>query len=160
MTTTKTTITTTTKTTVTTTTTTTITTTIANYTGCNITGCRLKIAAHISQNQTYDTKDFTECINCGEAQYPNFPGYWSTFWHKEDFVVLTSAGYDCTGNPYNGDLIQCERFCLTDPTCVGFSRGRNVLDTTSGDCYLKNNIQFNRTYNYLTWQTVILNMTS
>ncbi|CAF4266616.1 unnamed protein product [Adineta steineri] len=129
---------------------------------CSITKCRSKIADSISRNDTYNTTNsFNECMYCMEAQYPNFPEDWSNRWYTQDILILTGAGHDCTGNPYYGNLTQCQMFCLRDPTCVGFSREKNLTDSNIlAECFLKNNIQLDQTYNSTVWETIVFNSTS
>ncbi|CAF1444380.1 unnamed protein product [Adineta ricciae] len=139
-------------------------TTVSNTTTvsqCNITACRVRIQSYIALNLTYDTINFAECNGCSRANFSNFPSDWSNRWYTVNFYIYSSSSVDCNGNPYTGDLPFCKKACLTDITCVGFSRAKNALDTDStADCYLKRNITVSRIYNDTTWQSVIFNSTT
>ncbi len=128
---------------------------------CNITACRSLIDYYILHNCTYNTTYIDRCIGCSYASSPNFPSDWFNRWNIQNFVIYSSAGQDCQGNPKTGNLRACQIFCLQDETCVGFSREKSVLDNDStGQCYLKNNIQLNQTPNDSTWHTIVFNTTS
>ena len=127
---------------------------------CNITACRLIIVGQIQNNSLYNTTDFSECNGCSSAAYPNFPEQFFHRWNIENFVIMSSYGQDCRGTPHTGNLTTCQLFCLSDPTCVGFSRKKNVADNDSNSqCYLKHNIQQNQSPNNAIWHTFAFNET-
>ncbi|UJR18448.1 hypothetical protein I4U23_005353 [Adineta vaga] len=143
------------------TTSTTVSTTTTSVPPCNVTACRTRIQSYIAQNWTYDTINFPECNGCSRANFSNFPSDWSNRWYIQNFYIYSSSSVDCVGNPYIGDLAFCQKACLTDITCVGFSRAKNALNTDStAECYLKSNITVSRIYNSTTWQTVAFNTTT
>ena len=127
---------------------------------CNVAACRAVISYYLSRNWAYDTTNFGECPGCLRATYPNYPADWSNRWYTLDIVIPTSAGQDCVGNPYTGNITTCQKSCLFDTTCVGFSRQKNVSDADStASCWLKNNIQSNQIISDSTWHTVAFNST-
>lgn len=127
---------------------------------CNISACQLIIIGQMKNNVSYNTTNFSECDGCSPTTYPNFPEQFFDRWNIEDFLIWSSAGHDCQGNPYTGDLPACQIVCLIDPTCVGFSRRKNVVDNDpNGKCWLKNDIQQSRSHNDGTWHTLAFNGT-
>ncbi|CAF1189620.1 unnamed protein product [Adineta ricciae] len=63
----------------------------------------------------------------------------------------TSSSTDCTGNPYTGNFKFCQKACLKDITCVGFTRAKSASDSNSNAaCYLKKNITGAGVYNSAT----------
>ena len=134
--------------------------TITSVPRCNITACRMQVQSYIVLNWTYDTINFHQCDGCSRANFSDFPPDWSNRWSIMNFFIRSSNDTDCTGNPYTGNVASCQKACLTDITCVGFSRAKSASDTdSSAACYLKNNITGTRVFNDTTWQTIVFNST-
>jgi hypothetical protein len=128
---------------------------------CSVTLCRAVISYYISRYWGYDTINFGECSGCLRTTFDNYPSDWSNRWYTLDILVPTSAGQDCSGNPYTGSVTTCQTLCLRDTTCVGFSRQKSVSDADStGQCWLKNNIESNQVMSDPIWQTIGFNTTS
>lgn len=78
-----------------------------------------------------------------------------------DFLIPSSAGHDCYATPRTITLQDCKRLCLINPTCVGFSRRKNVDDgDVSGECWFKNNVMVDQLWNHTDWHTFIFNTNS
>ena len=127
---------------------------------CDVTVCRIQIQSWLVKGWAYDSTHFGECNGCSQATNPNFPADWSNRWSIMNFFIPNANNTDCTGNPYTGNVASCQKACLTDITCVGFSRAKSASDTdSSAACYLKNNITGTRVFNDTTWQTIVFNST-
>ncbi|CAF1469857.1 unnamed protein product [Adineta ricciae] len=127
---------------------------------CNITACRMQIQSYIALNWTYDTINFHQCDGCSRANFSDFPPDWPNRWSIMNFHFYRTSDADCTGNPYIGNLKFCQKTCLKDITCVGFTRAKSAPDSNSNAaCYLKKNITGAGVYNSAAWQTIVLNST-
>ncbi|CAF1193301.1 unnamed protein product [Adineta ricciae] len=128
---------------------------------CDILACRSVISDYISRDWAYNTANFGECQGCTLAVYPNYPADWSNRWYTSNILIPSSAGQDCAGNPYHGNIIQCQTFCLNNMACVGFGRSKTAANNDSTQaCWLKNNTSLNQIINNSLSQTIIFNMTS
>ncbi|CAF1283640.1 unnamed protein product [Adineta ricciae] len=91
----------------------------------------LRLLTYLPRNWTYNTANFGECQGCTLAVYSNYPADWSNRWYISNIFIRSSAGQDCAGNPYYGNMITCQTFCLNNTACVGFSRAKTAANNGS-----------------------------
>jgi hypothetical protein len=118
---------------------------------CNT--CQDVVDAYQARGWAYVKANFAQCASESAPVAPVAPGKATAPYTPKEFVVYTNGLSDIPGNPLQGTVASCSTACSANDACMGFSRSKQVADTSVGECWLKRDLGQPKTLNDPTWRT-------